>query len=331
MSYGRVLAPRIYTCTMRSMLARGAAASCWSQIGAQPAPNTGSVVVDLLNPRPNQRTSFDTSAHTTDKLVLQFDMGIATANPINFVAIVGHNLAQAGAAEPTLRYHTSAFTAASDGTLATTLTYPCGGVTTGVCDTNGTTIITITPVTDKRYWALVIPDDSGFTSTDLEIGAVMIGSYYDFPFAPDLDVSTSQEFGGVKRMESAGGQGWAIASHLGGPGDSATIFGQPFRVNGADYRRRILARRNWDLQFSRIEDTLLGPEYGDRGLTACSTIEDVWERTCGGMLPFIFSPGGATDTYGDSAWAYFDQDSLEPKQGPSPKVWSYRLRIREDF
>lgn len=329
MSYGRIVTPRIYTCTMRHLLARGAASSCWSKIAG--TLNTGSDINDLLNARPGQRVSFDTSGAASTHLILQFDMGLTETNPINFVAVLNHNMGTAGAAVPTLRYNTSAFTGPGEGTAVTPGAYPFGGVDTGVISEDGTWGMTFTGVANKRYWALEIPDDSNFTATDLEMGLVLIGSTYDFPFSPDLEITVAREFSGVRRRESEGGQGWTTASHLGGPGDASTVFGQPFRVNSTSYLRRFHARRAWDLKFSRIEDTSLSPVSGGPGLIACSTIDDVWERTCGGLLPFIFTPDNTSTNAGDSAWAYFDQDTLEPRQGPSPKVWSYGLSIREEF
>jgi hypothetical protein len=330
MSYGRIVTPRIYTCTMRHLLARGVASTSWSKIAG--TLNTGSDINDLLNPRPGQRCSFDTSANAATHIILQFDMGVSTFNPINFVAILNHNLAEADALEPTLRHNTVVFTGPGEGTAVTPLTYPWGGVDTGVVSENGVLGFTFAEVTNKRYWALEIPDNANFSATDLEIGCILIGCYYDFPYSPDLEVSAPHEFGGVKVLESSGGQGWGFASHLGGPGDTSTIFAQPFRL--ADYRRRYHSRRAWDVEFSRIEDTLLRSQYQERGLLQCATIQDVWERTCGSLIPFIWQTDNSTSGLagsGDSAWARFDMDELKAEQRLSPKVWRYRLNIREEF
>ena len=142
------------------------------------------------------------------------------------------------------------------------------------------------------------------------IGSIVIGTYFDMPVSPDLSVSVSREFGGIKEVTTRGGASisntlWSRAPNWGNRG--AWVLGEHDQDYAGDNFTSALARtgrRIWELSFSYIDDSSLFPEISN--LTDIETgIEDssgkmlmdsndffsrVWHRTLGGTLPFIFQP-----------------------------------------
>jgi hypothetical protein len=195
---------------------------------------------------------------------------------------------------------------------------------------DGSTIITFDEVTNKRYWAIEIEDDSAFSGTDLEMGLIQLGEVYTMPNAPDLAVKRSFSQDGVAVMESAGGKRYANARWLRGSTSTNNQFGQPFRVPYASYLRRPSGRQLLDMQFSYINDTDLLTSDLEDITSGDTTIGDVWMKTGGELYPFIFTPDSTSTTSGDYLWARFGQNSLDMTQVAND-VWNIKMRIEEEF
>lgn len=328
MSYGRILTPRIYADSIRWRIAKGMSGVV-SNVGNGLA--TGYSIEDAFDGRPNRKCVWDTDGES-DHVVVAIDLGLTSSNPVNFAAILNAGEC-AGEARLRVAHHSSAITGAGQGTAVTLAAKlgPIGAGPGGAYIAAANLVATFDTVSDKRYWCIELENYSANFTGDMAAAVLMLGCYYDFPFAPDLEVATEHEFDGVTRRDSAGGQTYSTALHL-GPGGTGADAAQPFRdYDLSEYRLRYAARRSWALNWTRIEDTDVSPQYPASGSTANGSILDCWERTAGPHLAFVFAPDStAAANYGDAAYARFDQDTLSATQ-TAPRVWSYGLKIREEF
>ena len=171
-----------------------------------------------------------------------------------------------------------------------------------------------------------------FLNGNDNIGSIMLGSYYDMPHSPDLNLSLSYEYDGVKEITTKGGNTLTNAYYKKPPrwGElgcweiahpSADHLNQPLSRSG---------RRVWDLSFSYLSDSDIFPptssmfnyessEYisdsGDNPYINTLTHSDTFystviHRTNGGQLPFIFQPDNSNNNPDQFAIAKLDMKSF---------------------
>ncbi len=302
MSYQRFLKPIYYPSFLPHLVGRGYSISTLIDVYAGTV-NTGSSEYDLIDGRPLSRVSFDTSGAVTTKILIRFDLGVTSGLPIDFVAILNHNFAVATAAKIEVRHHTSAFTSASDGT-AVTLTERVGASTAGAYTENGSTIGQFSEVTDRRYWAIVIPYAGlGFSATDLEIGQVMLGRKHVASAGPDVgSIRRAVDFDGVELETSVGGQTFGNASYI-APGGTDSSFGQPFHNATTSYWRRAGGRRVLKFRQHFMLDTEIAKDDISSGTRGDSFEENVIQVTAGALHPLVFCPNSESTTLGDYMFA----------------------------
>ena len=394
MSYNRILTPRFYLDTNNWRMARGSDNKLSKISGTF---NTGSTIDDLIDMKPLNRCSFDTSGNTTH-IILQLDsLTTSIHSKFDYIAILNHNLDTADGRVGVMYQIESGTTTTTfqnkliesgqnfestvsigdrvinttDSSLAyvtnidsdTQLTLnndimitgedykiftPVTGLTEVVNGTidndggsgsrdvadpavNGSTILTFDEITgdDGRYWAIEIEDDDTFSGTDLEIGLIMMGEYYDMPHSSDRAVKRTIDYDGVTIQQAIGGGEFANASHFGGDDFSSSYFGQPFRQGSTSYIRRAGGRISYDIKFSYLNDTDLMPSnlaypYGD------TVFHDVWNKASGMYIPFIFGTDKTSTTMGDYIFARFQGDSLQATQVAN-QVWDISLKIKETW
>ena len=333
MSYGRIEIPRFYIDEVNWKISWGQSISYWSLITG--SLNTGSNVYDLIDMKPLNRCSFDTSSNQTTHIILQWDTtSTSSATVMDYVAILNHNLNTANG-RVRVAYKETAFTGAGEGTTVSNLT----AVVNATVDTNvidpardGSTLFTFDEVgaDDGRYWAIEIEDDSNFSGTDLEIGGIMLGEYYTMPHAPNMSVKRAIDYDGVKVQTSIGGGEFGNANYLGGEDFSESTFGQPFRVNATSPVRRAGARISYDMNFSFISDTDLMPENMAHPYSADSAFIDIWMKTGGQLIPFVFTPNSTSTKMGDYMFARFNQKSF-PATQKAVNLWDMSMKIRETW
>jgi hypothetical protein len=59
-------------------------------------------------------------------------------------------------------------------------------------------------------------------------------------------------------------------------------------------------------------------------------ISDVWLRTGGSHIPFIFTPDSTSSTIGDYLFARFDQNKLDMTQVAN-QTWNIKMRVKETW
>ena len=221
---------------------------------------------------------------------------------------------------------------------------------------NGSTILTTTTAGVSSF------------SLDLGIavGAISTGIQYTMPHSPDLKLSMEMEMDGVKTVNASGGGTISNIKYSGNPlwVNGANKKTNPFDVYDGDLDvtqtgARRNGRKSWNLKFSYMSETDLfssnpkggnytehpndstynnsdlNPEGGASDGSLAFNIEtddsfyaQVWNKTLGGALPFIFQPDSNDND--DFYMCRFDQDSLRISQS-AYKVYDISVKIIESW
>ena len=193
------------------------------------------------------------------------------------------------------------------------------------------------------------------------------GRTYDMPHSPDLKVKLSYDYDGIKNITSKGGATLSNAMYT-KPADwgdrGAWQLGNDSSGNPLSNLRS--GRRVWDLSFSYLSSTDVFPVNANTSYTATLQDQDaagyasgdfnanedeftsnvldgtdffseVWNKTMGGHLPFIFQPDGGGGVAGAGNFnpdqfciARFDMKSLQYDQVAN-NVYNVKLKIRESW
>ena len=337
---------RFYTDHINYLMSRGIAQDGNFDVTATDAGaylmgtfTTGSEA-ELFDMKPLNKCTFDTSADTDGHVLINIDTQSVYSKK-SFVAILNHNMASADAKVLIKASDTEGHIQAVDMGSATAMSNPAEVVN---ADTIGSSIVT--PATDghtivrfdesnDQFWGIQFEGNSSntFSSTDLFVGCILLGEYYEMPHSPDLSVKRSIMFDQVKLQESVGGQRYSnMTSH--GRHSSSTSR-SPFSTANTGYSTNG-GRLAYDLNFSFLNSTDVMPdEYDTWNVSDDSVVEDVWNHTNGPHLPFIFSIDNSTGEEGDNAetqhmFARFGQQSLDMTQVAND-IWNISMRIEEEL
>jgi len=352
MANQNIRTPRFYTDLIGYHRARG------SEIGSVTATNasngfiglpTNNNVGDLLDLRPLNQVTFDTSADTDGHVLFNFIFSAASYKQ-TYVAILNHNLNSCDGRFKIFAGNASSDITALNGANADTSdinwssansTQIVNADTIAASDSNKT--VTVTPASDGstiltfdetnlRYWAIQFEGDTAWDgSTDFKLGGVMIGEHFDMPQSPDLSLTRRIHYDKVEIQESLGGQKFANATSFGRTASSTSK--SPFALGTygqAVYGGRII----YDMNFSFLSaSSLLPSETTVYQFTDDTVISDAWNFTDGPHRPFIFSiDNSSTGTNAESEhmFARFNQDSLNMQQ-VAPDVYNISLSIAEEL
>jgi len=228
--------------------------------------------------------------------------------------------------------------------------------TTGISGTYNNKSIVIEPATDGstifrvpevalQYWGIQFEGKTSDTSathhdgtwdgsTDLFVGCILVGEYYEMPVAPDMSVKRSIIFDQVDVLESTGGQRF---SNMNSHGRTATSTSKSPFATGSNNYDTYGGRIAYDLNFSYLASTDVMPnEYDNIQITDDAVVEDIWNKTNGRHLPFIFSVdkdsegSDADNAESEHIFARFGQDSLDMTQ-VSNDIFNISMRIEEEF
>ena len=332
--------PRFYTDHINFLMSRGIGQdgnfdviTGSNLIGVQ----TGSEA-ELFDMRPLNKVDFNTSAATSDHVLINIDTQSATSKK-SYVAILNHNMASADAKVLIKGSNTESHVQAVDMGSATAMDTPAEVVN---ADTISSSIVT--PATDGstiirfneqslRYWGIQFEGNSSntFSSTDLFVGCIMIGEYYEMPHAPDLAVTRMISYNRMNDLqESFGGQRFSNLKSYGRTAGSTSKSPFTTASNGHDSQG---GRLIYDMSFSFIDSTDLMPNEYDIIADDDNFVDDVWNRTNGNHIPFIFSID--KDSEGDNAesehiFGRFANNSLDMAQ-VAPNVYNIKLTVEEEF
>ena len=360
-----VKTPRFYVDTINYLLSRGVAQNGAFDVTATGGSGTSATrgiqtgtEAELFDMNPLNKVDFDTSGDTDSQVLITIDTQSASSKK-NFVAILNHNLTSA---KGKIRIfagnenddHTAVNAANADtadvdwSNQATTEVVNADTITVAANDKNvvvepgsdGNTIFTFNE-TSLRFWGIQFEgahggsgnavDETWDTSTDLFIGCILIGEYFDAPHAPDLAVKRQIIFDGVDVLESAGGKRFANMRH-GGRTHTATSK-SPFTL-GYPGQEGYGGRLAYDVNFSFLASSEVMPNrYESLVHTDDTVVSDVWNKTNGPHIPFIFScdnTSTGSNAESEHIFARFAQNSLNMSQVAND-YWNVSMRIEEEF
>ena len=334
MSYGRLNKPRFYIDTINWLASRGWSKETEVSItsnGVQTNYNKYQVVdLNPLNP-----CVFDTNGETTD-LIIEIDQTVGTM-PINFIALLNHNLYAAGAYLQ-LNHHIATITAYNVGTQATLVSnigcdeYAGDALSVDFDSGDVDSIADLSAAVNTRYVAAVIrpvPGGAGTFDADISIGAILIGYSHTMPNSGDLNVKRDMAFDGTRVRETDGGKRYGHASWVAGnDGNDYAPFRNAVTNN---YFRRPGGRQAYNVDFSYIADTGLFPaDWSDVDSGNESDFGTlVYNKTAGSLLPFIWTPDSTSKVVGDYLFARIVSD-FAPQQIAN-QAYSMKIRIEEEL
>ena len=309
MTYSRINKPVFYTDHVNWTKIHGRAKS--DTISSESGSfNTGYDEFDMFDLQPQNLASWDTSGNATTHIVMAIDFGASVT--CDSFAMLNHNIPTA---EGYIRiaHHTSAITGAGQGTPVVINTVYLNGAEIEVSlediiepAADGDTLFTFNAAL-KRYWSIEIVDKASFSATDLTIGAVLLGEQYSFPHSPDMNVAQSFGMSGVSISESGGGKRFADSRWIKGnsSGGSGTNY-IPFRTSTTGFAQMI-GRQAFTLSYSYVSDTNILPS--DLSSVGGDNFAlDVFIKTGGKTLPFVFGVDSASTTEGDYMFARLMSD-----------------------
>ena len=228
---------------------------------------------------------------------------------------------------------------------------------------NGSTILTTSVAHDTTMYKILSSDM--FAGVSVNVGTVSYGIQYTMPHSPDLKLSMEIEMDGINTTNTSGGGTISNVKYTGNPlwinGDNKTncfdVYENTLDVTQTGARRN--GRKSWNLKFSYISETDLfssnpkggnytehpadstynngdlssGAQHSENTLafnieTDDSFYAQVWNKTLGGALPFIFQPDSNDND--DFYMCRFDQNSLRVTQS-AYKVYDVSVKIVETW
>ena len=205
---------------------------------------------------------------------------------------------------------------------------------------NGWTLITwANNNSDNQYYRIEFLDNGGATSDfaqDVQIGAIMLGEYIDFPNSPDLEVGFNIDYDGTKLLTSAGGNTFAASSYLGSPTWAKT---NPWALATAASENQTFAssrhygRRKYDMNFSYVADTnlFLSNMRASAGMIDGSDLySQFYHKSLGQHLPFLFTIDSASTGAGDYGLFRLADSEMKTKQ-VAHQAWNTSLSLVESW
>ena len=273
-----------------------------------------------------------------------FSISRYTFNNNGFIAILGHTLSSDN--------HTSSLKSDGDSLSLSEIVNIGSDQHAIVPQYDGWSLATTDELDNKEKVSVYFTEPTG-----TDIGSIILGTYYDMPHSPDLNLTMTREYGGVKTIETRGGSTLTNSFYNGNPmwGDRAAwelTGGYAYDQEPNNFPSKLArsGRRIWDLSFSFLQDTdvlenvgaLYWAEFESSG-TPLSTDADYSDRTIlnhnnfysqvihktnGGQLPFIFQPDNTNNNPDQFAIAKLDMNSFQFNQTAFNK-YTVKLKIRE--
>ena len=172
-----------------------------------------------------------------------------------------------------------------------------------------------------------------------QIGCMVYGKYFDMPHSPDMSLTLTHDYSGVKTIETIGGASLSNAMWT-----KPSKWGDREAWQLGDFPYYYSGRRIWNLTWSFITNKDIEPycyygnKYdGDVSEDGDDNFQSILYYTNAGQLPFIFNPDSSIVYYNDGinpprvpefAICKFDMNSFSRKQ-QAPGLWEFSVKIKE--
>ena len=319
---------------------------------------------DVFDSNPSNIYSF--TLHTSEQKFYKFKRyNIGDAGRPNYFALLGHNLARQKMGLRHAYYksddswdggHNNSGIVNGDGGIMDINSEGKSHATFLQPQYDGFSIVEMTNASDDGNYLISgfnFEQDFHFESPKtLKFGSLMYGRFYDMPHSPDLSLTLSYDYKGIKTIETKGGASLSN-NFYSKPAMWGELGARELSDNPTDEQKFSRSgRRIWDLSFSYLDDgdifganpslatTTLVNETGDAEfdtddthdtgefkyniLTDNSFYSQVIHKTQPG-LPFIFQPD---KDYPEFAICKFEQKKFDFRQ-TAPGFYSVKCRIRE--
>jgi len=354
MAYQNVGTPRFYVSVLQWLKSLGMAS--YSE-GADFTPLGDAS--SLLDINPSSTITFKEGSNNTgsdDNISYKTDIPLGDVMPTenNFVMVLGHNLRSATISSLVVRDNNTNAEVCTDEVV--------NKISSGAY--NGFTIMKGADAGDivGDFLVFTFNGVSDVYETDIKIGSVLYGTYYDMPHSPDLSLTMTREYGGIKTIETKGGASLSNTFYTKPPAWGNLGAWELGDSNSALSRS---GRRTFDLSFSYLQDSdVFGSNQSlginindslsgwdvyapfvdnpssfessdiDNGyfnyniLTDDNFYSQVIHKTNGGQLPFIFQPDGSNNNPDQFAICKFDMKNFSFQQ-TAPGLYSVKMKIRE--
>tara|TARA_R100001463_G_scaffold98390_1_gene152890 strand:+ start:192 stop:1253 length:1062 start_codon:yes stop_codon:yes gene_type:complete len=270
-----------------------------------------------------------------------------TSFPVNFIALLNHNLASDDSTPQIVGYdgiNLDYTNFSHNNHFKSQILNADRSANTLNPLFNGTTIFEVG--SNNEYWTMFkVEYASDYTDTiNHQLGSFVVGKYWDAPNSPDLSLTMSRRFDGIKKQKTIGGKTLANIYYDGPtewtmnhPNDGTYKY-PPFELDttGDDFNQKVksgLGRkglRSWNLTFSYISEsdmwmenevsnTLTSDNVTPNNEIPNPMLSDdsfnfVWNCTLGGTLPFIFQPDNTNNNPDQFSICTFRENSFNVNQ-----------------
>jgi len=292
------------------------------------------------------------------------DTNAKTSFPVTFVGLLNHNLASEslfGEHKITIKGKRNVgddYEITSDSGSQTNILNFNGNK----AEYNGSSIFT-TWGTFNDYWKefyIEYTSNEWASAYTHQLGSLVVGKYFDCPNSPDLNLTMSRRFDGIKKQKTIGGKTLANI-YYDGPtewtmnnADGTTYKYSPFELDttdNAEFDQRVKSGvgrkglRSWKLSFSyiaesdmwidnEVSNTLISdgesnPNDNDTNpMLSDNSFNFVWNCTLGGTLPFIFQPDNTNNNPDQFSICNFRENTLSVQQ-QAHNVYKVSMTIDE--
>lgn len=355
-THNRFGTPRVYTDLISFNLANGynslSDITMLQDDGSTPVAFDSGSKSNMFDMKPANYAKIDS---TNQSFYIQFDTSLFTNSlgESNFLAILGHNFLDS---ECMFKVQVSDSSTMSSGVtlvsssdnhtkeINATQSTISGNTDFIEADNNGWTLITFPTITGANQYLRITFKDTGGTSavfaSDVAIGSIMYGEYFDFPKTPDLDIKTSVEYPNIKVQKSLGGNSYSNASSLCQPSWYASIpFGLDADTSGVGSETYYYLKKNGrvshELSFSYLSDTDLFSEdwhstTASKWFDTLTVHNSFYQKIIGQHLPFLFTIDKESSSEGDYGIFRLLDKGFSATQVAS-QVYNLKLKIEESW
>ncbi len=286
--YDNIYTPRIYVDWINWLISIGKMSTSDITFTSSSSFASGSNLYELFDGDPTNVQTISCSG-TTDShdIIIDTNIGTDTNQATNFCAILGHNLKEADAK---INFEVDDTGSGFAGVNITEIANSGGANGTSNEFTpsyNGWSMFTwSTPTTDNEKIKITIDDVSTYDS-DVKIGAIIVGKYYDFPHPPDLKLSRDYQFNN-KILQARGGHRYSNLQT--NPAQNWVLDKWAISTDTSANTIKPLGRRSYQMTYSFMNSTnLLPPDNRADYLTENNSFYgDVLSKIQGSHVPFIF-------------------------------------------